>query len=155
MIGHALGNMSRNKHSVPVMQLLSGTVLPTDLKVALGGMIAARSVKYLGKLHTNVCLCICAPSAICMSCSRYVHCRDDDAGTRPRTEGFLVDRAPSRVTVPCSQTELYPRGWLQVSTDCVVAVGSSLETAVSFGTGSLCSSTRMCASCPCWALQPV
>ena len=54
VIGHSLGTGGLHKHSTPVLQLLSVTVLPPDLKVNLGGMIASRSVKYLGKLHTNV-----------------------------------------------------------------------------------------------------
>lgn len=54
LIGHGLGDVSRGKHGKPVQQLLSILVLPPDVKVNLGGMVAARAVRYLGKLDSSV-----------------------------------------------------------------------------------------------------
>ncbi len=53
-IGHGLADMSRGKHGKPVQQLLSILVLPPDIKVNLGGMVASRAVRYLGKLDSSV-----------------------------------------------------------------------------------------------------
>jgi hypothetical protein len=48
------GKAIDSRHTLGCHQLLSVTILPPDMKVNLGGMVAARSVKYLGKLNTNV-----------------------------------------------------------------------------------------------------
>lgn len=61
-IGHGLADVSRGKHGKPVQQLLSILVLPPDIKVNLGGMVASRAVRYLGKLDSSV-------SGACMACA--------------------------------------------------------------------------------------
>jgi hypothetical protein len=57
IVSHTLGPAparSTSRWNAMNQQILSVTVLPSDLNVTLGGMVASRSVKYLGKLHTNV-----------------------------------------------------------------------------------------------------
>ena len=51
--------------SLPPLQILTLTQIPPDVKVRFGGLIVARSVKYLGRLHHKVC------AVPCHACASY------------------------------------------------------------------------------------
>lgn len=64
-VTHAWGRTRRHAfldHDVPGrpglgasrIVLLSITEVPSDLRTRMGGLVASRSVKYLGRLHTKV-----------------------------------------------------------------------------------------------------